>query len=350
MLRDVMRHYGKTLLYYQCSDVNPPPIEVMNELIPVLPRNRTQQPHQLMPRGRVKEVVPLPPVPLLQRPSEGAPNNAAPLYYITKRQLVEPKLVVTTRVVIVAGSSSVYPLLETLLFVPYLNLSNIYLILEAPPASLRKANEVPVASLSPTSPGQRHHHSSTSVSHDYVGSLSISEANDPIDQMIRAMGFNNHVSIIRGRLTDIDRAHKAIIVSDETVVEYDLLVLAPARQDLTYKSFKENAHLHPIRAAEKGIFGIGSVFEDKCAVNWIKNHCDKNPFAGVVIYGKGLDAWNAVGKLIQLELIDKSRINWIIPDEDLPELGDDLVRLICVFFLILKFAVDYGSICICFID
>ena len=312
MLREVMRHYGKTLLYYQCAENIAPPVEIMNELIPVLPRYRTQVANPSPLRSKMKDA-PLPPViPLIERPSENAPGNSAPLYYLTKRQLSEPKQVVTTRVIVVGGSLSAYAVLETLLFIPYLQLPHVYLVMENPPASIV--------------PQKNKHVSKSGNNTDYTGGLSIVDAGEPIDQMMKACGYNNHVTVIKGKLTDIDRQNKAIIISDETVVEYDLLVLSCEMQDLSYKEFPETHVMHPFRAAEKGVFGIGNTFLDKAALKWIQKNYNKNPAAGVIIYGNSVEAWNAVGRLILLDLIDKSRINWILPDMDLPELGDDLVN------------------------
>jgi NADH dehydrogenase FAD-containing subunit len=44
------------------------------------------------------------------------------------------------------------------------------------------------------------------------------------------MGLAHRVTIVKGRLTDIDRDNRAIVISDEIVVEYDLLVLAAGVQ------------------------------------------------------------------------------------------------------------------------
>lgn len=349
MLREVMRHYGKTLIYYQCPENCCPPIEVLNEMIPVLPRTRMQAALPQLPRGRVKEVPPPEPLPLVARPSENAPSNSCPLFYIAKNQLVTPKQIVSTRIVVVGGCLSTFPLLETLMFVPYIQLTNVYLVMESPPTAVTennkgsKANSEPPAReySPPPSPDKSGagtpkpvkltevcKHALYSSEADYAGCLSVVDTCEPLDQMVRAMGFNHTVTVIRGRLTDIDRAHKAIIVSDETVVEYDILVVAPGTHDLSYKQFQIYSTLHPVRAADKGMFGIGSCFEDRRAVNWIRKMQYKNTFAGVVVYGGGLEAWHAVGRLLQMECIEKSRINWIIPDTDLPDLGDDLVSKI----------------------
>ena len=36
----------------------------------------------------------------------------------------------------------------------------------------------------------------------------------------------NRVTLVRGRVTDIDRGSKAIVIDDTKVMEYDVLVLA----------------------------------------------------------------------------------------------------------------------------
>ena len=42
LVREIMRRYGKTLLYYQTAKDSPPPREVVEEFVPVMPRKRMQ--------------------------------------------------------------------------------------------------------------------------------------------------------------------------------------------------------------------------------------------------------------------------------------------------------------------
>lgn len=317
MLREVMRHYGKTLLYYQCPTGKTLPREIISEMIPVLPRQRSQPAVLSLLRSKAVrdsfvETIP----PLMDRPTAGAPDNTVPLYYITKRNLSEHKHVVSTRIVVVGGSLSTYALLETFIYIPYLLLPHIYLVMESPPHAIKPNNR-----------------STNSSSNEYAGALSISDAGEPLDQMVKALGFGHHVTVITGRLTDIDRANKAIIVSDETVVEYDILVIAGETQDLSYKSFEETRSLHPMKAVARGIFGLGNPTADRAAIDWIVKHQHDNNNAALIVYGSSLEAWNAVGRLISMDIIDTSRINWIIPDIDLPELGDDLIDEVAMMAL-----------------
>lgn len=317
MLREVMRQYGKTLLYYQCPTGKAPPIEIINELVPVLPRERAQTPTLSLLRSKVvRDSTPDVVQPLLERPAEGAPDRSVPLYYLTKRHLSEPKQVVSTRIVVIGGSLAGYALLETLIYVPYLMMPHIYLVMESPPHAVKPNNR-----------------STNSSSNEYAGALSVNDAGEPLDQTIKALGFGHHVTVISGRLTDIDRGNKAVIISDETVVEYDILVIAGETQDLSYKSFEETSTLHPMKASLRGIFGLGNPVADRSAIDWVIKHQSDNANSALVIYGSSLEAWNAVGKLINMDLIDTARINWIIPDIDLPELGDDLIDEVAMMAL-----------------
>jgi NADH dehydrogenase FAD-containing subunit len=50
------------------------------------------------------------------------------------------------------------------------------------------------------------------------------------EQELNALGLPARCTLVQGRLTDIDRKNRAVIVSDEVIVEYDVLVIASGMQ------------------------------------------------------------------------------------------------------------------------
>ena len=101
------------------------------------------------PNGRTSD----PPSAYLVAGEVGSPSTSSaatsvllggadrPLFFISKRLLGRPKFDITTRVVIVGGGISTYSILETLCFIPFINIMNIYVISELPGLPLRAREE-----------------------------------------------------------------------------------------------------------------------------------------------------------------------------------------------------------------
>jgi hypothetical protein len=200
---DIMRQYGKTLFYYHTPRDVCPPKMIQEEFISLKPRRRMQ------PGGALK-------CELSERPSAaiGGLGSDCPLYCLTKHFLSDPKSIVAKRVVIVGGSPHAYALLDTLCSVPHLTFPNLYLILERPPTALTLVEDEHSAA-----PGE-----------DYSGALSMQQEQYPTEQELYAMGFSYKVQLLRGHLSDIDREHKAVVISDQTAIEYDVLVISTCTQ------------------------------------------------------------------------------------------------------------------------
>jgi len=200
ILQEIMRMCGKTLLYYQSEKDVLPPKNILEEFVSLKPRRRMQA------GGNMR-------VEMVDRPSAsigGLPNDC-PLYCITKHFLSNPKDTIARRVVVIGGSSQSYALLDTLCSVPYLNFPNIFLVMDMPPAAVSLRSELSEES---------------KFEDNYSGCFSMQNEHFPIEQELFAMGLGHKVNLLQGHLTDIDREHKAIVISDEKVLEYDVLVLS----------------------------------------------------------------------------------------------------------------------------
>jgi len=297
VVREVMRKYLKTVLYYQTHADVCPPRQILDEFIPVSPRRRMEaQP------GKV--------LPLKERPSAGF-SAACPMFHLTKRDLPVPKVTVLKRVVVFGGSGASFAFLERLLFASNYNYPNVYLVADILPVPFCKKGE-----------------SKADYTTAVHGVLSAEDADDPTMEELYCLGLGHKVHCIQGRLTDIDRTNKAVVVSDELVVEYDLLVIATNAKDKSFKRFPSTSGMHSSYCEKRGIFGIGDAYTDRLALNWIQNQ-DRSKWA-TVVYGSGIDVIGAVGTLMKLG-VPSRRINVIMPADDLPEnchpsMNDAIVR------------------------
>ena len=203
IVQDIMRQYGKTLLYYHTDRHLCAPKNVVEEFVSLKPRRRMQ----VGDGARVE---------MLTRPSAaiGGLGNDCPLYFITKHFLSHPKDTIARRVVVVGGSAHSFALLDTLCSVPHLNFPNIFFVLESPPAAIALSSSV----------------EDSKFGDDFSGCLTVRDEQFPSEQELYASGLSHKVNLVRGHLSDIDRENKAIVVSAETVLEYDMLILSTCTQ------------------------------------------------------------------------------------------------------------------------
>eukprot|EP01041_Mallomonas_annulata_P004244 gene4244-8440_t len=310
IMREMMRLYYKTLLFFQSSKSCLPPADVTFEMIPVRPRRRMEP--------VLKELN-----NLLHRPTPYADGRMSPLFFVNKRLLSEHKTVIGTRVVVVGGGSATFSLLETFCFVPYLHMTNIYLVLEKTPDPWDSSVTLNTSRGS-SSGGDRDRDRDRDRGGDQgsflTGALSPVVQDEQFMQELYALGLANRVTLIRGRLRDIDRDNKAIVLLDEIVIEYDVLILSTGIQD----SF---SRMHPRQCAEYGFFSLGCAETEMAAMKCLRRKY--RPETGVdtddiVVYGCGVNAMAVVGRLLE-EGIEPRRIYWIVPSEITATLGHDMI-------------------------
>ena len=310
VLREVMRYYGKSLLYYQSDGKTSIPDDLVGELIPVRPRRRMQQ-HP----GKEASAY------MLERPSSAnVATRSNPLFFTTKRLLSDPRGVLPTRIVVVGGSKCAYSILETLCFIPYLHLLNIYFVEDA-----SQSKWISPDSSSAASKLKEEQIVKTNTQKVDVPSFFPNDEDESFEQEFRALGLQARVTLVNGRLTDIDRKNKVIIISDSIPLEYDVLIISGAVQDSTFKSCSKTANTHPAQLYDKGIFSLGNGIADNAASTWLFGpHPPRS--LGVIIYGSGMNAWSVIGRLLQKEL-SPDRITWILPNVEFTngELGHETI-------------------------
>lgn len=299
VIREIMRMYGRTLLLFQNDPYSAPPAELALEMVPVLPRKRAQS--LPGPSSAATDTY------LASRPSaaSGGLDHYAPLYLISKKHLSKPKEIVTKRVVIVGGSSHSYSLMEQLSFLPDVFYSNIYLLVNKPPRCMVGNSATTIVSSNPEEDAAEE----SKHDNNFSGCFTPEDACFPSEQELEAMGLAFKVAVVQGSMTDIDREAHAVVVSDSTVIEYDLLIVSTPTQDYTTKKLKCLAGMHPARCADAGIFELGNPAADLLALRWVRKRHITSGAGGqqskadggtVVLAGLALHVFHAANTLLQL--------------------------------------------------
>lgn len=120
------------------------------------------------------------------------------LCFINKKYLSEPKIVVNTRIVVVGASDTGVSFIESLLSNRYLQFTNIYLLAPG---------------------GLSYYHID-----EYNKNMKSSSFSYTLREY-RNLLLENRVTVIDARLIEIDREEKRIILNDESVLRYDILLL-----------------------------------------------------------------------------------------------------------------------------
>jgi hypothetical protein len=252
ILQECMRKCMKAVFYYHHMKQMIPAKEIVEDFIFIRPRCFPQGQHIAL-RNRPKLVD--------SRSNEevALPQEDCPLYMLSKGFLCHYKTIVSKRMVIIGGSSHSQAFLETLTSISHLYLPNIYYIVDILPAAYRLADQQTSAAGATAGGGANGApaggnpnvttaggngniltsasmmiHPSKYVEEadlyrydlDQNGCLTIQDIDQPLQSETWAMGFAYRCNIIKGRLTDIDRENKAVVISDELVIEYDYLLIS----------------------------------------------------------------------------------------------------------------------------
>lgn len=284
LLSDVMRLCRKTVFYHHCDKLDAPPKEVLESFVLLRPRRK--------PQGALGDTV--------KRPKHSnlhllGPDS--PLFCIVKHHLSHRKDIVAKRVVIAGGSSHSFAFLETICSVQDVYFPNVYMVLSIPPPPMKDDSE-----------------SSEESKHDeeYSGCLSLQDVDFPTTEELWCMGYRHRINILRGHLTDIDRENRAVVLSDELVLEYDYLLISTYSQDNSCRRIPSLSGVHPAKCADAGIFALGNPAADLLALSYVKKRA-VNRAESVVICGQGVKVLAAAEGLIRSG-IEPSKIACVIEE------------------------------------
>jgi len=280
VLKEAFRLMTASCLYYRLTPETPIP-EVLSQLVQVKPRSLIAIPEALEAELIADDPEAL--MPPATPPAEGA------LFFLTRKLISEPKIINNTRVVVVGGSDAAIALLEALISVPYLHFTNLYFLA---PHALDKLT-TPRGAAAPSS------------APPFLAATSEYTATE-----LAALHLGARVRLIDGRLVDLDRRRKAVVLPDDSIVPYDYLVLAPEPGDQSMRN------LGPDAPGTRGVFSLCDDDADAAAEAFLS--AGLAPSAPLVVYGGSLDAYTTVHALIARG-IAPARITLALPPP--PEAG-----------------------------
>ncbi|CAM9541824.1 unnamed protein product, partial [Ectocarpus sp. 12 AP-2014] len=299
-LKEVMRLYDKSVIYWCSTPGSDLPKSIPWHMIPVRPR------HQMQPRpGDVA------PTYTAGGGRKRIDHEPAALYFLSRRFVTEPKVTANRRVVVVGASTTALSCLEGLAFTPYLNITSLTLV---------SPDGIPSVSTGAVDDAAKPFGSGGcgggSGGQDFVGdgegegeagelaaaaaaaTLSPVDEDAPDADRMARMGLERHVRVVRSRMVHLDRENGAILLPDGSVVPYDVLVLCTGLQDDTSRRIGLWAPgLNPYRPGVPGFISLDSPF---LRVDVEKALAKAPPNAGVVVYAVALKALCAVRGLIDM--------------------------------------------------
>lgn len=263
LLKEVLRQMGATCVYYNLEQSAPMP-DVLSEFVQVQPRAQLQIPASLSAELAC------------DHPDESpiAPAADRALFFLTRKLISEPKIVNNTRILVVGASDTALAFLESLISVPYINFTSLYLL--APHAAKKL--------LHPRGELQLDDSVASATFFSRTCSYSANE--------LASLNLGARVRLIDGMLVDIDRTRKAVSLPDESIVPYDYLIFAPELGDQSLRNLSADAALY------RGVFSLCDEEAAATACEFLKTAAGSNSSMPVVVYGGSVDAYCTIEALI----------------------------------------------------
>jgi len=269
VLREVMRLWGKTCVYYRhyaegadLKGISPYTVSpILDDMVPV--------------RRRRQIVYPLDAL-MSNAPSQRIRDNGTPyaLSFLNRKLMHEPKISINHRIVVIGCSDTAVSLLETLCAIPHLCFNNLVLV---SPHGLTSGLESSSAC------------GLLSDSHAYTG--------DDYQQI----GLQMWVNVVKDKMVQIDRESHMLGLASGATLPYDLLILAPGLQ---YLAETEEQSDPP-----RNVFAVNDAADAEGVVEAIKTVSDAGR---MVVYGDTLDAYAALEGLLSLG-ITGDKIDFVRP-------------------------------------
>ncbi|KAM6139598.1 cilia- and flagella-associated protein 61 [Phoenicopterus ruber ruber] len=294
-LKEILRLAHKSSLYYPIY-----PQYVEGKFQNPRAHSLTSALHYMVPvRPRRQIVYPLEELGI-NAPSEQVSKDqlSYSLNHINRKLVLESKVSINTRIVVVGASDVGISFLETLIFCPHLKFNNLTLI---------SIHGLPGKDLL----GSKHRRFLIN-SHCFN------------DEDYAQMSLCSWVNVVVGKMTGINRAAKYVVVSKEKEVPYDYLVLctgqkyqvlSPTGADISkLPTNREVLSKWPQRYAGKVPSNHFTLNDDQdClkARHWLEENV-VNAEGNVIVYGNTIDIYTTVETLLSLG-INGSRIHLVQP-------------------------------------
>ncbi|XP_068931588.1 cilia- and flagella-associated protein 61 [Petaurus breviceps papuanus] len=294
-LKEILRLSFKSCLYYliypqsrEGKFQNPYAhslTSALHYLVPVRPRRQIVYPlEELGINAPSKEV------------SKDQPSYA--LYHTNRKLMLEPKVTINARIVVVGASNVGISFLETLIFCPHLKFNNLTLI---------SIHGLPGKNLLNT--GERKFLASDHCFNDKDYAL---------------MSLCSWVNVVVGKMIGINRAAKHVILSNEKIVPYDHLILCTGQQYqvpcptgaditklLTNREIMKDGKQRYTGKIPSNLFTLNDDQDCLRALKWINKNFIPSE-GNVIIYGNTIDIYTTVETLLYLG-ISGNRIHMVQP-------------------------------------
>ena len=264
VLRDAMRLSGKSCIYYRTYNAEDQaavpmpytPISMLDSMVPVRHRRQIEYPLDVLksnvPSSRVRTCDP-----------------PAAVTFLNRKLMLEPKIPVNVRIVVVGDTDTSLSFLESLVMKPHLRFANLTLV--SP-----NALEATGAAQPDNAAGE--------------GCLADSCAWTAADK--KRVAWGSWVNVIDDKLVEIDREEQMLALESGAMVAYDYLVLAPG---LEYNAW--NATPTPAPSPPNGVEVINSKDDAAAFLDWAESRLPEVD-QPVIVYGKTVDAFTAVRALL----------------------------------------------------
>ncbi|MGH0137710.1 UNVERIFIED_CONTAM: hypothetical protein FKN15_036573 [Acipenser sinensis] len=207
------------------------------------------------------------------------------LYHINRKLTLEPKVTINARIVVVGASDTGMSFLEMLVFCPHLRFNNITLI---------STHGLP------SIPADSENWNFLSTSHCYN------------DKDFALLSLHSWVNVVVGKMKEIDRAAKHVVVSEGRKVPYDHLILCTGQQYqmpcptgadistlLTNRELSVSPDQRYTGPVPSNVFTLNDDEDCLETYNWLQEnwaHAEGN----VIVYGNTIDAYTTVETLLSL--------------------------------------------------
>ncbi|XP_038661884.1 cilia- and flagella-associated protein 61 isoform X1 [Scyliorhinus canicula] len=293
-LKEILRITFKSCLYYPVY-----PKLLTDQGSSPFAHSLTSALNYLVPVRRRRQII----YPLVQldinapskRITRDMPKYA--LSHMNRKLSLESKVTINSRIVVVGASEVGISFLETLVFCPHLRFNNITLI---------------------STCGLPGHHSSSTHRKFKASSHGYSHAD------YAQMSLQTWVNVVTGKMIGIDRAAKHVLVTGDTKVPYEHLILCTGEQyqvpcptgvDIKEMLTNEDVTVDPdqqfMGKVPSNLFVLNTDTDCENALHWLRKQ-DTLTYGNIIVYGNTADAYITVNTILSFG-IDGSFVKLVKP-------------------------------------